>query len=322
MGELPPERVQPSFPFQNVGIDYGGPFLIKDRHVTRGSKLIKVYLCIFVCMATKACHLEAVTELTMAAFLNTFRRFIGRRGKPSHVFSDNGKNFIGANAELKSLYEFLEKNSDNIEKSLAMEHIQWHFIPPRSPNFGGLWEAAIKRAKFHLIRVVQGGLNSITYEHFSTLLVEIEGILNSRPLSPLSDDPLDLNPLTPAHFLIGRSLTSLPSSGNFADTPQNRLTKFQQLQGMVQKFWARWSREYLHELQVRSKWCKSGKNVNEGAMVLLEDEATPPYLWKLGRIQKTFSGKDGVVRVVEVLTHNGVFKREITKIRLLPVENS
>lgn len=91
MGELPPERVQPSFPFQNVGIDYGDPFLIKDRHVTRGTKLLKVYLCIYVCMTTKACHLEAVTELTMEAFLNTFRRFIGRRGKASHVFSDNAK---------------------------------------------------------------------------------------------------------------------------------------------------------------------------------------------------------------------------------------
>ena len=123
MGDLPPERVQPSFPFENIGIDYGGPFLIRDRHVTRGVKLIKVYLCLIVCLSTKACHLEAVTELTTAAFLLTLKRFIGRRGKPKNIFSDNGKNFVGANSELQALYQFLEKSSDQIEKLLVNEII-------------------------------------------------------------------------------------------------------------------------------------------------------------------------------------------------------
>lgn len=138
--------------FHSTSVDYAGPFHLKDR-LGRGAKIYKAYIRLFVCFATKALHLEIVTDLTTEAFIATLKRFIARRGKPLHVFSDNGTNFAGANNELKRLIDFLTNNLDHIKRFGCNEGINWHFIPPRSPHFGGLWEAGVKSAKFHLKRV-------------------------------------------------------------------------------------------------------------------------------------------------------------------------
>ncbi|KAB0790431.1 hypothetical protein PPYR_15201 [Photinus pyralis] len=117
----------------------------------------------------------------------------------------------------------------------------WHFIPAHSPHFGGLWEAGIKSVKSHLRRVL--GTSLLTYEEFSTLLSQIEATINSRPLSPLSSDPNDFQPLTPAHFLIGRPLTSLPDP-DVSSIPIPRLKAFELVQQLHQRLWKRWSKEY------------------------------------------------------------------------------
>lgn len=151
----------------------------------------------FICFVSKGIHIELVTDLTCEAFIAAFRRFAARRGTPSHLHSDNGTNFIGAQRELKNLYTFLETSKDEFVKECSKEKIEWHFIPPNSPNFGGLWESNIK-------------VSNITYEEMSTLLSQIEATLNSRPLYQMSSDPNDLSPLTPAHLIIGHSLTTPP----------------------------------------------------------------------------------------------------------------
>ncbi|XP_026481936.1 uncharacterized protein LOC113389088 [Ctenocephalides felis] len=102
MGNLPSSRVNQDFPFNNVGLDYAGPFIIKDR-ITRGAKFIKVYICIFIYMCTKAIHLDLVCDLSTESFLQTLKRFIARRGLPSNIFSDNATTFVGAN-NLKKIY--------------------------------------------------------------------------------------------------------------------------------------------------------------------------------------------------------------------------
>lgn len=154
MGMLPRERVNPQPPFYNVGVDYAGPLYIKDRY-GRGAKVTKCYICLFICLATKAVHLELVTALTTDAFLATFRRFVSRRGKPESVFSDNGKNFVGANNELQQLGVFLKNESKSIAQQSIQDQISWKFIPSYSPNFGGLWEAGIKSCKTHLKRYLE-----------------------------------------------------------------------------------------------------------------------------------------------------------------------
>ncbi|GFX99531.1 integrase catalytic domain-containing protein [Trichonephila clavipes] len=180
MGNLPKERVRENFPFDCSGIDFIGPFWIKSNK-QRKSNLYKIYVSIFVCFVTKAVHFELVSDLTTQTFIASFKRFIARRGRPSLIFSDNGKTFIGANAELKRLYKLVINPDPELAGFLVDENINRKFLPPRAPNFGGLWEAGVKSFKFHFKR--EAGNSRFTYEEFLTIMTQIEGILNSRPLT-------------------------------------------------------------------------------------------------------------------------------------------
>ena len=157
---------------------------------------------------------------------------------------------------------------------LANHHINWHFIPPRSLHFGGLWEAAVKLFKYHLVRVI--GNQLLTYEQFTTLATEIEVILNSRPLTPLPSDPNDLAALSPGYFLIGDSLTGVLEE-DLMGLPSGRLSSWQHVQQMKQHFWTRRSKEYLNELTVRKKWHQGAiDDIKIGQMVTLRDDKLPP----------------------------------------------
>lgn len=318
MGELPMSRVTPSRAFLRVGVDYAGPFSIKDRK-TRGAKVTKAYVCLFVCFATRAIHIELVGDLTTQTFISALRRFVSRRGKPSDIYSDNGTNFVGANNELADLTNFLKINANAIEHSIADLDIQWHFIPPRSPHVGGLWEAGVKSSKKHMKRVL--GNASLIYEDFYSILVQIEACLNSRPLSPLSNDPNDLLPLTPAHFLVGESLTAVPDP-DLCHIPENRLSRFQRMQQLVQHFWKRWSKEYVAELQLRSKWrAKEEPPIKVGSLVLVKEDNIAPLHWKLGRVVELHKGNDNIARVATIRTSPGTIKRALVKLCPLPMED-
>lgn len=133
--------------------------------------------------------MELASDLTTNTFLAALRILVSRRGRVSDIFSDCGTNFIGANKEINTL----------MKQTAETEGVTWHFNPPAAPNFGGLWEAGVKSVKTHVFRVV--GNQTLIYEEFLTLLTQIESVLNSRPLCPLSSDPTDFNVLTPGHFL-------------------------------------------------------------------------------------------------------------------------
>ena len=316
MGCLPKSRVRPQPPFHTTGVDYAGPFFIKERY-GRGARLSKCYLCIFVCFTTKAVHLELVSNLTTEAFIATFRRFVSRRGKPLTIYSDNGSNLVGADTELQSLGEFMKGYADSLSEYAANEGVSWKFIPANSPNFGGLWEAGVKSCKFHLKRVMTNA--SLTFEGFSTLLSQVEAILNSRPLVPLSTNPNDMDVLTPSHFLIGRRLTAVPDP-DVTDIPLNRLSRFQHIQMLVQHFWIRWSKEYITELQHRSKWTSTRDNLQIGQLVLIKEDNLPPLAWKLGRITEVFPGPDNRVRVAKIKTQFSEVKRAVSKLCPLPLD--
>lgn len=314
MGELPTARVTPSRPFSQTGVDYFGPLYIRPGP---RKPIVKVYAAIFVCLCTKAVHIELVTDLTTDRFLQALRRFIARRGKCQNIYSDNGTNFVGANNRMRDLLQLL-KNSDHREKvakECNMEGIQWHFSPPGSPHFEGLWEAAVRSAKKHLLKVM--GETSPSAEDLTTLLVQAEGCLNSRPLTAMSDDPNDLEPLTPAHFLIGTSLQALPQQ-NLESIQLNRLDRYQLMQRMLQGFWKPWRMEYLCQLQGRTKRWKFPVKIEEGRLVVIRDENMPPMKWKMGRICKLHPGDDGIVRVVTLKTSSGELKRVVEKLCFLP----
>ncbi|XP_063929879.1 uncharacterized protein LOC135142140 [Zophobas morio] len=313
MGNLPEERLMSARPFCNVGVDFGGPIFIKEGR-GRGKRTVKSYICLFVCLCTKAIHLELVGDLTTDAFFNALKRLISRRGNISYIISDNATNFVGTKRELKEL--LLGKEFQN---KVKQENITWKFIPPRAPNFGGLWEAGIKSVKTHIKRVI--GENHLTYEEMYTLLVRIEAVLNSRPLTPLSSDVTDLAALTPGHFLVGHPLTA-PVERDHTTIPHNRLSRWQLIESCRQHFWKRWSAEYLTTLQGRSRWQTVSKIVPDvGTLVLIKEDNLPPLQWQLGRIVQVHPGKDDLVRVVSVQCRNGIIKRAISKICPLPVDN-
>ncbi|KAG5870749.1 hypothetical protein JTB14_022002 [Gonioctena quinquepunctata] len=188
MGNLPAPRINMVKPFSCVSVDYGGPF-----HITmgkgRGIKSQKAYICLLICFATKAIHIELASDLSSDAFIAALRRFISRRGRYSRIFCDRGTNFVGAQ---KKLSEFMEEVAE-------AEKMYFSFSAAGSPHFNGLSEAGIESIKTHLVRV--GRLQILTYEEFYTLPVQIEALLNSKPLSALSSDANDLTALTPGHFL-------------------------------------------------------------------------------------------------------------------------
>lgn len=318
MGNLPVNRVKPNYPFAIVGTDFAGPFTIRDRKGRRCQHL-KCYVCIFICFSSKAVHLEAVTDLSTECFMACFKRFCSRRGKPSQVYSDNGTNFVGAKNELYKLYESLRANSQDISNGLAEQNITWSMIPPQSPHFGGLWEAGVKTVKYHLKRVMGNAL--LTYESFNTLLTEIEAVINSRPLSPLSVDPNDLEALSPSHFLIGRRLVS-SLDPDYTRVRQNRLSDFQHCQALQQHFWQRWAKEYISELQVRQKWQHRKDNPKSGTLVVIKENNLPVLQWHLGRIVELFPGPDGIARVASIKTSKGIVKRALTKLCPLPMEDN
>lgn len=317
MGSLPKSRITPSRPFSNVGIDYAGPINIKASKL-RTNKTYKAYIALFVCFATKATHIELVTELTAQAFLAAFNRFSARRGLPSHIYSDNGTNFIGANKIIKKEYAAMLKDSQ-ITNHLTNKSIAWHFIPPRSPHFGGLWEAGVKSTKKHLHKIIDTTL--LHYEELNTVLIQIEACLNSRPLIRLTDSHDDFSALTPGHFLIGSEIIAPPAE-NLLDVNINHLTRWKLLSKLHQDFWKRWSNEYLTTLQQRYKWRIIKQEAQVGDMVLLKEDGLPPTKWRLCRIAKIHPGDDGHVRVVTLTTPTGKVKSAIRKICPLPIDDN
>ncbi|XP_055585057.1 uncharacterized protein LOC129737915 [Uranotaenia lowii] len=323
VGQLPRVRITPARAFLNTGVDFCGPVLIK-LPVRRGKPFppLKAYICVFVCMATKAMHLELVGDLSTDGFIAALKRFVGRRGLPISLYCDNATNFTGANRELRSLLsQFMDQQHTRKVASFCAEiSIQFHFIPARAPSFGGLWEAAVRAVKHHLRRVV--GLDAITAEAMQTVLCQIEGCLNSRPLTACSEDPDDQQILTPGHFLIGDALKAIPEP-DLGDVPTNRLSLWQATQHKVQRFWKLWSTDYLNQLQQRSKNYFQKPNVVVGKLVLLKEDNLPPLKWSVGRITAVHPGADNLVRVVDVKVPSGaVYDRPISKICLLPINDA
>ena len=321
MSALPPERVNFSLPFTYTGVDFAGPFNLKSSNL-RNAKLIKSYAAIFVCFSTRAVHLEVCSDLSTDAFLACFDRFVGRRGFPKTMFSDNGRNFLGASLSLlKSHNEFLKKAEKTLVEKYSAHGFSWSFIPPYAPHMGGLWEAAVKSMKSHLKKVASN-LN-FTYEEFATILIKIEAVLNSRPMSPLTENPSEILPLTPGHFLRGAPIIAPPEAPKEPPLESVSFVKrWERLKALQHIFARRWKNEYITELQRRVKWKSEQHNIKLNDFVIVKDDLLPPTEWRLGRITKVIYGKDNKVRVAEIKTQNGTITRSIAKLCLLPTSHT
>lgn len=306
MADLPADRVTPGKPpFTEVGIDYFGPFMVK-----RGRGTEKRYGCLFTCLAIRAVHIEIAASLDTSAFINCLQRFMARRGKPHLIRSDNGTNFVGANRELRE--EIAKWNENKIHELMNEKGIRWKFNPPGASHMGGVWERQIRSVRRILASLTKE--QTLSEDNLGTLMCIVESIINNRPLTTVSTDPHDLEPLTPNHLLLLKPVQGLPGLYEESDLYKRR---WKQIQYLADLFWRRWVKEYLPTLQSRSKWCIESSNLKVGDIVLLVDTSLPRNTWLLGRIQETCPGDDGNVRTVKVKTKDSVLTRPISKVCLL-----
>ena len=308
MANLPQDRVTPDKPpFSYVGVDCFGPFLVR-----RGRSQVKRYGVIFTCLTVRAIHIEVAHSLDTDSFVNSLRRFIARRGQPEQMRSDNGGNFVRGEKELRNA---IDGWNHVIAEFFLQRNIQWIFNPPAGSHHGGVWERCIRT-----IRKVMSALlkeQVLTDEGLATLMCEVESIINGRPLTKVSDDPRDLEALTPNHLLLLRSGATVPP-GTFKREDLYSRRRWRQVQYLSDVFWRRWLKEYLPSLQERQKWGTSTTNFEVGDVVLVVDESSPRNSWPLGLIQEVKPNKgDGLVRRVKLKTKSSILERPIDKIVLL-----
>ena len=313
---LPKARLQNVQPFSVTGVDFTGALYVYNR-----GEEIKVYVCLFTCATSRAVHLEVVADLSTETFILAFRRFTGRRSTPHLMISDNATTFQAAAEELKALYL-----SQEIRTVLSHEGVTWKFIPKKAPWFGGFWERLIGLTKSAIKKVL--GRAHISLEVLQTIVVEVEALMNDRPLTYVSDDPKDPEPLTPSHLLSGRRITSLPHEQRTMDevsdpsyNEHDRLSKDAKTQGLLlQHFTTRWRNEYLTSLREFHR--TSGSNeckIAVGDVVLVHDDG-PRVKWRLAVVEELTYGGDGLVRAANIRTSTGQTNRPI--VRLVPLEVS
>ena len=326
MADLPSDRLTSDLPpFSNTGIDYFGPMLVK-----RGRVEEKHYGVIFTCLSSRAIHIEIAHSLNVDSFVNALRRFISRRGPVKTLRSDNGTNFVSGNKEIKNA--ICEWNNEQIDDWCKAKNIVWQFNPPLAPHFGGVWEREIRTIKKVLFALTSEFSNKIklSSEVLSTLMCEVENILNNRPLTAVTNDPEDLEALTPNTLLRLHSGILFPP-GLFSENDIYHRRRWRQVQHMAEVFWHRWRQEYLPLLLNRQKWFKVQRSLQVGDLVLVVDQLLPRNLWCTGRVQKVFRDAQDRVRFANVKVakykdrHNlhigsKVLKRPITKLILLKTQ--
>ncbi len=317
MGLLPSARTTLSPPFATVGVDFAGPFILRRGH-TRKPVMDKAYFCLFICLTTKAIHLEVCATLDTQEFLAAFRRFSNRRGTPFAVYSDNGSNFIGAKTELQAIQRMLRISSESISHLATNKELQWHHIPPRSPHHGGLWEAGVREMK-RLMKIIAP--HPLRYDEFQDVLISVEASLNSRPLVALGSTEVDTDiALTPGHFLIGRLLRAPPSKP--ASLGQlSHLRRWQLVQRLQQDLWLAWKGYYLHHLQTRTRWKRGSPDLSVGDVVFLKDATLSSGRWPLARVISVQPGTDGRVRVVEVQCGGSTYRRSVQSLIKLHLDD-
>ena len=296
---LPRARVTQSPPFAVTGLDFAGPVFCLDQPCK------KLYICLFTCAVTRAVHLELMDSMSLSDFVLALRRFAARRGMPSEIFSDNAATLKGAAAYLQTQLGHLAP--------------AWRFIAPQSPWWGGWWERLVRSVKSGLKKSL--GKRCLTKTELETLLFEIESCVNSRPLVYSGDDSDSSSPLTPSHFLIGRSsgFQSKPVEQPAGVSPVSLSIRARRRRERLDRFWDVWSAEYLRQLPVSVRKFRQHGQLKVGSVTLIRDENVPRLMWPLAVVTKLYASPDGVVRTADLRTARGMRTRAVHRLHDLEV---
>ena len=321
MPPLPTYRVSEKPPFYYTGVDFAGPIFVKNSAYEVGGK---AWLCLYTCCITRAIHLDLLHNMSFEYFFRSFKRFVARRGLPRKMLSDNAKTFKKMAGLLKEI-----KEHKDVKRYFVDYQVQWIFNVEKSPWWGGVFERLIRSVKRCMKKVI--GRATLTHEELLTVVIEIEMILNSRPLSYITQDDLD-EPITPSHILIGRRLTSLPddvccNEDEFTVTPPTLTKRMEFINRQLNHFWSRWRKEYLLELREahRVNLHNSSERywIQIGDVVVIHNDEKKRGFWSTGRVEELLTGRDGNIRAAVVRVYAGsrgstLLKRPVQK--LFPIE--
>jgi hypothetical protein len=308
MAPLPAARMEAGAPWQHVGVDYTGAFFVKinaDDRPQYGQGYPKAYVLIFTDLVTRGVHFEITLDMTVKSFFVAFRRFIARRGLPVAIYSDEARYFVRAKLELKKLFTHLD--TEAVKAGLAELGVQWELNTPRAPFRGGAWERLLRTFKETLRKVA--GAKLMTLAEFQNVTVEIEAMMNDRPLCTVIEDP-DAQPLSPAILMTGRPLRQLPPAAAHRpdyEPDASIMTHWKRRQNALNSAWRQFQRRYMREvLMPNTKWLKKNPSPpSVGQLVLLSTETTKRPLWPLARVVEVQSSKDGLPRTVVVKRTDG-----------------
>ncbi|XP_055604650.1 uncharacterized protein LOC129752888 [Uranotaenia lowii] len=311
MAPLPEARLASyTRPFSYVGLDLFGPLFVKI-----GRSSVKRWVALFTCMTIRAVHVEIVHTLSTQSCIMSIRRFIGRRGAPIEIHSDNGTNFRGAD---NILQKQMQQFHLDMASTFTNANTKWVFIPPGTPHMGGCWERMVRSVKTALEACVQSG-RKLDDEALYTLAVDAEGIVNSRPLTYLPLESEEQEALTPNHFLLGNSNGVKQKPGNTSIVKYEVGHTWNQIQQQLDVFWSRWVREYLPSITRRTKWFNDVKPVKIGDFVVVVNEARRNG-WTRGRVQEIIHGADGRIRKAIILTNKGLTRQAVSKLAVLDIQ--
>ncbi|XP_048751486.2 uncharacterized protein LOC125663228 [Ostrea edulis] len=302
MADLPADRLDPSPPFTNVGVDAFGPWAIVSRKTRGGSANSKRWGILFTCLVTRAVHIELVEAMSSSAFINAVRRFTAIRGQVKTFRSDQGSNFIGAVDDLR--IDSIYVDDEPLKNYLHNSGTVWIFNPPHASHMGGAWERMIGITRRILDSMLIGASGkTLTHDVLNTFMAEVCAIINSRPLVPVSTNPDSPLILTPAMLLTQKTEYEFEANslGEFNDRDMFK-AEWRRVQALASVFWSRWKKEYLSLLQNRRKWTESRRDIAKGDVVLIRDKNVTQNCWPIGLVLKALKSSDDHVRKAEVRT--------------------
>ena len=301
MADLPADRLEETPPFTNTGLDVFGHYFVHDgKNTRRNNATKKVWAIIFVCLVTRAIHIEMLPSMDTSSFRNALRRFLAIRGTCRVLRSDNGTNFVAAKRQMERREQL---NVEEIRDELMTKNCEWKFNPAAASHCGGSWERKIGCVRRILDKTLLLNPRHLSRDELSTLLQEAAAIFNNTPLWEVSEHPDDPMPLSPATLLTLKEEPNPPCPDEYSETDMLSYGKlrWRRVQHLAGQFWVRWRRDYLSKLQERRKWKSKKVNLAKGDIVLIRNKCEKRNKWPTGRVEEVFTSEDNLVRSVKLL---------------------